>query len=411
MLIRPTFSLQALAFLSCCSANAVLADESQRLSPEGLQGADFGFALAADDPWLAIGVPGTGDGTGSVYLYFCDETGCAESMQIQSPDPDDRSSFGAAIALDGDLLAIASPERGRGEVDIFNLSSGSAVHDTVLTAFEGGGNARFGSSLDLDGLRLVVGTPAADDERGAAYVFNRNGAGWTQSQRLLPASRQLLERFGHAVALSGDEIWIGAPLHDPDGAGPGYARGAVTVFNLTAGTFSPSQTLELSNATDGDLFGWTLALDDQLGVIGAPGRSSRQGETAVMQQQISQWVEVQRLSSVAPRPGNRFGWSVAIEGTEIVVGEAFAGVDSDARCGSAQQFSLDAGSWTGQGLDVRSVSRSGLLGWSIQLTPEAVVIAAPTASSSGQVVRFDRVLSIFSDGLEGGESGCRSASP
>ena len=47
-------------------------------------------------------------------------------------------------------------------------------------------------------------------DQGAAYVFVRNGATWTQQQKLIASDGAAYDYFGSVVAISGDTVLIGA---------------------------------------------------------------------------------------------------------------------------------------------------------------------------------------------------------
>ena len=124
----------------------------------------------------------------------------------------------------------------------------------------------FGSAVATDGALVAVGAPSADDlgaSSGAAYVFGAQlGA---QQLELLPSNGAAGDQFGAALALDGGRVAVGAPLADRAGVN----SGAVYVFDANTGM----QLLELEPAdgTDGDQFGYAVAMDAGLVVVGALG--------------------------------------------------------------------------------------------------------------------------------------------
>jgi hypothetical protein len=86
-------------------------------------------------------------------------------------------------------------------------------------------------ALSGDGTTALIGAPGDEDPNGdgagAAYVFARDGGGWTQRAKLLADDGDSNDFFGNSVALSGDgtTALIGAPNdEDPNGdlAGAAY---------------------------------------------------------------------------------------------------------------------------------------------------------------------------------------------
>ncbi|MEE9278440.1 MAG: FG-GAP repeat protein, partial [Dehalococcoidia bacterium] len=74
-----------------------------------------------------------------------------------------------------------------------------------------------GWSVAIDGDTIVVGAPLHDDlgtDSGVAYVFERAGERWLETAKLLPDEGEAGAWFGRWVAVDGDTIVLGAPLAD-----------------------------------------------------------------------------------------------------------------------------------------------------------------------------------------------------
>ncbi len=142
---------------------------------------------------------------------------------------------------------------------------------------------RFGSSVALaaQGLTLVVGAPLAesgirpsDFDDGAAYVFTREAASWTQRALLggPHADANARDQFGWRVTMSGDgaRLAVGAPFDDEGGA----ESGAAYVFATTdLVQWQREAYLKAPNAGAEDTFGFAVALsaDGTTLAIGAQG--------------------------------------------------------------------------------------------------------------------------------------------
>ena len=91
-----------------------------------------------------------------------------------------------------------------------------------------GKDAGFGHAVAVHGDTIVVGAYEEDhtddtdtlDDFGAAYVFTRPATGWadmTQTARLIAGSDAVAnDEFGTSVAVHGDTIVVGAPEQDVD---------------------------------------------------------------------------------------------------------------------------------------------------------------------------------------------------
>jgi len=118
--------------------------------------------------------------------------------------------FGSSVALsaDGSTALVGGPQddNGAGAVWVFTRSGGAwSQQGPKLTAGDEGGAGQFGSSVALsaDGSTALVGGPQDDSYAGAAWVFTRSGATWTQQgSKLTGAAAGSEGSFGLSVALS-----------------------------------------------------------------------------------------------------------------------------------------------------------------------------------------------------------------
>ena len=205
-------------------------------NPDPAESDNFGFAVATGGGRIAVGDPfddpdGVGD-AGSVYVFHA-QTGALQ-LVIPNPEPDPFDQFGFAVVVDGDRVLVGAPgdEGGEGAVWVFDAASevpqGKHQNPTA-------GADRFGSSLVAAGEGFVVGAPlksvGGTGQAGAVYVFDDAGAG-TFSVIEHPAP-SFFARFGTSVAVTGDHILVGAPLHLLLGSGvrPGFAY----VFDAATG--------------------------------------------------------------------------------------------------------------------------------------------------------------------------------
>ncbi|MGH9935166.1 MAG: FG-GAP repeat protein [Blastocatellia bacterium] len=95
----------------------------------------------------------------------------------------------------------------------------------------------FGVRVGISGETIVVGAPAVGQsgrpEPGAVYIFARNGTSWPQRQKITADDGFGGDRFGFALAISGETIVVGA--QNALGA-DGFAQGAAYVFATPTNT-------------------------------------------------------------------------------------------------------------------------------------------------------------------------------
>jgi hypothetical protein len=96
----------------------------------------------------------------------------------------------------------------RKSVYIFIRNGTNWVKQAKLTPDDGAVSGSFGVSvsISIDGNTVLVGAPEyiPSTNAGSAYVFERSGGNWSQSERLRPGDGAGWHGFGEAVALSGD---------------------------------------------------------------------------------------------------------------------------------------------------------------------------------------------------------------
>ncbi len=145
---------------------------------------------------------------------------------------------------------------------------------------------------------------------GSAYVFTRSTGVWTQQQKLIAIDGASGDEFGWSVAIDGDTTVIGAPGDDDIGSN----TGSVYVFVRTTGvSIKP-----------------VLAVPGELALLRTAGV----------------WIQQHKLIVNEGAQDDQFGWSVAVDGNTAVIG---ARSDNDYYgSASAYVFTRTTNAWTQQ---------------------------------------------------------------
>ncbi len=137
-----------------------------------------------------------------------------------------------------------------------------------LTARNGAIADQFGISIALSETELVVGAWGDEDQggnAGSAYVFRRNAMGdFVQRQELYASDAAPVDLFGVRVAADGPRIVVGAV----GARGAASDAGAAYVFERVGSSFVETDLLSAADGADGDGFG-TVAVARNLVVVGA----------------------------------------------------------------------------------------------------------------------------------------------
>lgn len=375
--------------------------ETARLgsSSSGL-GAEFAYSTAMDGPRVAIGSPGEAAQAGAVYTYVCTAGRCLEPTRLVAGDLAAGDLFGSTVALSGDTLAVSAPGQQPAAVYLYTRSGSTWSQQARIGAPDGVLSAGFANTLALQGDRLVVGANDAIAGIGAVYVYSRSGSQWTPQARLAANDGLAGDRFGSSVALSGDSVLVGAPNRPGAGAGS-HAQGAAYVFVQTLGAWSQQARLNPNASANGDRFAAAVALDGDRALIGAPLSNGGIGRAYVFERASAVWTAQAQLDANNGAAGDRFAWSVALDGDTALVGAPFA----RATCGASYRFRRNGAVWGPLGNSSVAVPALGnLSGWSVAIDGGRFLVGAPgfngAAEHRGAGYWFDPIEQIFVDGLD-----------
>jgi len=271
----------------------------------------------------------------------------------------------------------------------------STLHpwETKLTASDGVPWAGFGFHVAIDGNTLIVGVLIDNDngnESGAVYLYQRmvygSVAGWTEQAKLIAGDGGLGQRFGCSVGIHGDNAVVGACWDDDTGVFGGslYIFGHSTVNGLLSWT--QQAKLTASDGATGDEFGYSVAIDGSTLVVGGIQFGSGSGFAYVYSYTKTgssfSWTEQAKLVPIDSADGDHFGISVAISGNTVVVG-AYLDDDNGDSSGSAYIYkrSVDGAivSWSQQAKLTASDGANGGFGfgYSVSISNSTLVIGAP----------------------------------
>ena len=216
----------------------------------------FGQAVSinSDGSRIAVGARGADPGgtadAGAVYIFTRSGTTWTQEAKVFANDKANYDYFGESVAINSDGTRIAvgavySDPGGTsdaGAVYIFSRSGSTWTQEAKVVANDKANSDYFGNSVAInsDGSRIAVGAYYADPggvgTAGAAYVFTRSVATWTQEAKITASDKTTDDYFGQAVSMNSDgsRLIVGAPGADPGGTS--YA-GAVYVSGVSNGTW------------------------------------------------------------------------------------------------------------------------------------------------------------------------------
>ena len=307
----------------------------------------FGWSVAIEGDYLAIGAYGSdnrGPNSGSVYIFKRQDSTWIQQIKLlpwgDPPANNQGAEFGISVSLSGNLLLVgawrdwekvfnaqgpAPSGYQRGAAYLFNRDGDNWMQMARLTAQDADRNDLFGRSVDINGFYAIVGAPADQAKgpySGAAYLFEFNAGAWTQVQKISPADGVRNQRFGFAVGIDNDgHAAVGAPQD----ATQGFGSGAVYMYRRSAGNWTQGNKLTLPSASKQAQFGSALDLRDDRLAVGAPGFSGLQPEQGVVyryQRNGGNWSMDATLNASDGNSQDRQGQSVSLGTNSLLIGAA-----------------------------------------------------------------------------------------
>lgn len=257
--------------------------------------------------------------------------------------PTDGQSRALGSDLDADQGTLVAG--GTGRVYVYTLSPGGWVEMAVLappTVVPR--QDRFGLAVAVSGDLIAVGSQnekTGPGVFGAVHIYRQlNGQTWTFLQTLNAPVVADLELFGTSLDLDGTHLVVGDTAHR---FGLGLTQGAAYAFEWNGSAFSYEGKLASTEVPRGDEYGQAIAIEGNTLLIGAPQEDISPnlgdgGAVYVYQRVNDSWLFSERLQAQAPESGARFGSSVALDQNHAVIGAANQTVKGQELAGKVHLF-------------------------------------------------------------------------
>lgn len=326
---------------------------------DGTLGDTFGTSVAVSGNLALVGAPrktvGSQSGRGKVYVYSRTGTAWTEDLTpIAVSMGLAESGFGSSVSLDGALAAIGAPgpitEGGPtemiGAAYVFGVSGTTLIESKLLVPSDGGLKDQFGAAVAIKGTRVLVGAPSRNQYQGAAYLFTQSGNDWLETT-LVPADGAAYDRYGASVALSKNNLAVGAPSNH--GIAFNWGHGKAYVSSLVGGWAWTA--LVTANPVNGSAFGNSVAVSDDVVdivvLVGVPHATVNdlQERGSVYEFSPGPWRQYWAIGPSEGTPGDALGTSVAVDGKLAVVGAPSKDVGYGDRAGAAYVFAESGLVW------------------------------------------------------------------
>ena len=236
----------------------------------------FGDSVAVSGSTAVVGADGKNSYTGAAYVFVRSGTTWSQQAELAASDGAAQDSLGWSVAISGSTAVAGAylKNHSTGAAYVFVRSGIIWSQQAKLTASDGARGDYLGWSVTVSGSSAVVGAYARNSNAGSAYVFARSGAIWSQQAELTASHGARGDDFGYSVAISGSTALVGAQ-------GTKSFTGAAYVFVRSGANWSQKAKLTASDGASNDDFGHRVAISDSAAMVGAFGHNLSTGTAYV----------------------------------------------------------------------------------------------------------------------------------
>ncbi len=275
--------------------NGVIWVERHKIFPADAAAGDaFGAAVAMSGDGAVIGArlddcANATSNCGGAYVFRLIGSTWTEEAKLVAPDALSGATFGNAVSMDGTVAAV-------GAVSTSCLVGGGACGATYMFSFDGANwdtgakltasdqvaGDGYGTSVAVSSGHVIMGGTGAScglsfPSCGVAYLYEFDGANWTNEVRLAPNLQSASDLFGQSVAISGDLAIVG--MNKDDCAGGVADCGSAVLFrrDVTTGVWSQDNLVGSTSPVAGARFGQSVAIEGTIAAVGASRDSCLNG--------------------------------------------------------------------------------------------------------------------------------------
>ena len=331
--------------------------EAELIAEDGAVGDMMGVSVDVHNGRVIAGAwfnNHAGTNSGAAYIFEQVKGQWIQTTKLTADDAAAQDTFGRRVAIDGDVCIVTAPLD-----DDNGSSSGSAyVYQfdgawfqlQKLTAKTAVSGDQFGLGLAMDGERIVIGAPWAEDGKGRAHLFDRANVMFFESEVFTDPNGASMDNFSFGIDVEGDVVSIGSYLDDdiaPD-------AGSVFVFASGFAGWELLQHIEPSGKFNSDRqFGVSVSMTDSVMLVGsryALVDGVQAGDVTTYESENLYWQERSVIISPEPTLDAEFGWAVALDGDNGIVGGPWLEPDGEVRfyegfidsCGCIGDFDGDS---------------------------------------------------------------------
>jgi hypothetical protein len=213
---------------------------------------------------------------------------------------------------------------------------------------------------------------------------------WAELCELNASYAEYGDNFGYSVCIDGDYAIVGAPYDYVSYTNQGSAY----IFKREGENWVEKKRLTASDGASSDYFGCSVSINGDYAIVGAYYDNvsyTDQGSAYIFKREGENWVEKKRLTASDGASSDYFGCSVSINGDYAIVGAYYDNVSYTDQ-GSAHIFKREGENWVEKPKLIASDGASyDYFGYSVCINGDYVIVGAyGDDSSRGSAYIFKR---------------------
>ena len=304
-----------------------------------------------------------------------------ETHKFVASDAGFGEAFGHSVATDGTYAIVGARNAVANGVDtgavyVYDVATGAELY--VIEPADGMSGDKFGFSVALENGIAVIGSPHHDvmgmTMVGSAYVYDLSTG--LEIGRLVPPTMVMMGHFGIGVAMDNGKAAVGAFTRNPKGTDSGEAF----VFDIATSTMVTN--LVAPDGAAGDMLGWTVAIDGNNVLVGADlddDKGTDSGSAYVFD--ATTGAQLNKFVPMDAMAGDRFGWKVALVGNQAIIGSHKHDSPGKLDTGAVYLFNLVMNMQMGK-FESASGMANDEFGYSVDFDGVRVAVGAPYDDSA-----------------------------
>ncbi len=276
----------------------VLTHQNKITGSNATSGDRFGTDIEAKGKLLVVGAPaddiGENVNQGSVYFFELEGDNWVEKQKyFATTNVGSNNLFGNGIFIDTNFVSVGCDYMNtsgtygfnRNRISIFSRAGvGDWLLHSEIVNPTGQNYEAFGYSTTMNDDILTVSAvmrdiPTGNKDRGAVYVYRRNGLAWNLIQTLAPTDSSTGDLYGDYLGYHSDrdKNFLGITGHFEDFGAGQIDYGGAFVYEWNGNQFVQMKKLRSTSPQVYEYFGSGAAIHNGKIVVGAMGRNTSSG--------------------------------------------------------------------------------------------------------------------------------------